>query len=67
MLETVKQCISDLPDSKFDDFYQDYIVASEKMIIDSDLNVAARDYREIEDACKIIQGINKLTEELKFL
>lgn len=67
MLEVVKEAIANVSDQKFEDFYQDYVVASEKLIINHDVSVASREYTGIEDTCKLIQGLNKLTEELKFL
>lgn len=67
MLETIRSIIANIDNRRFEDFYQDYVVASERSIVDHDVSVANKDYTEIEDTCKLIQGLNKLTEELKFL
>ena len=67
MLEDIKQVILSLPDKDFATFYQDYVVKSQDSIIEHDVNLATKDYTSIEDACQVIRGINKLTEELKQL
>ncbi len=67
MLQIVKQCITDLPKSKFEDYYQQYVAQVQDEIIDRDIQRANKLYNRIDDMPKLIEGLNVLTEELNHL
>lgn len=65
MLETIKQCINNLPDKSFDDLYQEYIVETQNRIMNHQLNIDSHRFRSIDDINTVLKDLNKLTEELK--
>ena len=65
MLQTIKNYIINLPCKSFGEFYQDYIVQCEDLVVDSDVAAAES---EITSMCKIpelIANINMLSNSLR--
>ena len=64
MLQTIKNCIINLPQESFGAFYQRYVASCEDSIVDSDVRAVES---EISSLCKIpelITSINELTDSL---
>lgn len=66
MLRSIKATIDNLPDEDFGSFYQRFIMHYQDEIIDSDLRIAHSHYAS-GNLLELVSGLNKLTEELKFL
>ena len=67
MLSDIKEAIANLPDESFGEFYQEYVKRAQNSIISHNVNSAYKQYTTLEDTTAIIAGLNKITEELKFL
>lgn len=66
MLQTIKECIQSLPDMKFKEYFQDYVRSVQDKIILQDGQQATSIFKDnLSDTQSILQGLNKLTEELK--
>lgn len=64
MLQTIRDSIDCLTNQDFGNFYQDYVVHIQDLIINHDLAEACKECTSIEDSIYLIKGINKITEEL---
>lgn len=64
MLESIKNTIDTLPDISFGEYYQQYVIQTQDVILDNMLNIADKQYTDIEDVTELIKGLNKLTKEL---
>lgn len=64
MLELIKNTINTLPDISFGEYYQQYVIKTQDAILDNMLNIAGKQYTDIEDVTELIKGLNKLTKEL---
>lgn len=67
MLQSVREYIQELPDIRFSDFYQDYIIESESKVRSHRINLDSHKFNSVEDIGSIIIGLNLMTEELKQL
>ena len=65
MLDTIRQCIKELPSESFEVMYQRYVKDVQDKIIDHDICLANHSYKSIEDINQLVVGLNILTEELK--
>lgn len=67
MLPTIKRCIQELPETEFSDFYQDYIMESELRVRSHRVKLDLHRFTSVDDIHIILNGLNKMTEELKQL
>ena len=67
MLQIVKDYIEDLPQDKFEDFYQQYVSHIQDEIINKDIQRASKLYTQIDDMAPLVSCLNILTEELNRL
>lgn len=65
MLRSIRECITNLPQKNFDEFYQDYITQIQDSIIEHEVVQTYSKLDQMEDELTIIEGLNELTEELK--
>lgn len=65
MLTTIKQYISNLDDTDFDTFYQDYVVSVQDSIVNHQMTVDSKKFTNIESITSLFKSINTLVEDLK--
>ena len=67
MLKTVRRYIDGLPDTRFPDFYQDYVMESELRVRNHRIKIDSVRFTSLDNISVIIEGLNHMTEELKTL
>ena len=67
MLQTVRNCIENLPEEPFADFYQDYVQRTQDRILARTIAVDSMRFTSLEDMNTVLESLNTMTEELKRL
>lgn len=67
MLETIRNCINNLPDKDFPELFQEYVIESEQRATKHRINIDSHRFTSIDSITAIIAGLNQMTEELKSL